>query len=269
MQSELDYKNIKMKKYIALFCLILVFVCFASSLVLVSCEKPSDCIESTGAIITKEVEVSPFNRIEVLQGIELIITQGPEYKVQIQTGENLMDNIEVIQNGTVLSLKDNTTCNWVREFGQTKIYVTAPNLEEIYSKTERNISSNGVLTYPVLRLFALDDEGDGREGAGTGDFFLAINNYQLVIQNNNVSRYFISGQTNEAIIDFYAGDGRIEAPNLNVQTVKVFHRGSNDMILKPIQSIIGRMVSTGNIILKNNPPIVNVEQLYQGQLIYN
>jgi len=258
-----------MKKHITLFCLMLVFICFASSLVLVSCEKPSDCVESTGAIITKEVEVSSFNRIEVLQGIEMIITQGPEYKVQIQTGENLMDNIEVIQNGTVLSLKDNTTCNWVREFGQTKIYVTAPNLEEIYSKTERNISSNGVLTYPVLRLFALDDEGDGREGAGTGDFFIAINNYQLVVQNNNVSRYFISGQTNEAIIDFYAGDGRIEAPNLTVQTVKVFHRGSNDMIVRPMQSIIGRMVSTGNIILKNNPPIVNVEQLYQGHVIYN
>lgn len=249
-----------MKKYIALLSWILVFA---------SCEKPSDCVESTGEIITKDVVVTAFNRIEVLQGIELIITQGPEFKVQIQTGENLMENIEVIQDGTVLSLKDNATCNWVREFGQTRVYVTAPNLEEIYSKTERNISSNGVLTYPTLRLFALDSEGDGREGAGTGDFFIAINNSQLVIQNNNVSRFFISGQTNDAIIKFYAGDGRIEAPNLTIQTIDVFHRGSNDMILKPMQSIIGTIVSTGDIILKNNPPIVNVLQLYQGQVIYN
>ncbi len=256
-----------MKKHIALFSLVLVFIC---------CEKPSDCVESTGKIITKEVEVTAFNRIEVLQGIELIITQGPEYKVQIQTGENLMENIEVIQNGNILLLKDNATCNWVRDFGQTKVYVTAPNLEEIYSKTERNISSNGVLTYPTLRLFALDSDGDGREGAGTGDFFININNAnstdphgQLVIQNNNVSRYFISGQTDDAIIDFYAGDGRLEAPNFTVQKIKVFHRGSNDMILKPMQKIEGKMVSTGDIILKNNPPIVNVEQLYQGQIIYN
>jgi hypothetical protein len=29
------------------------------------------------------------------------------------------------------------------------------------------------------------------------------------------------------------------------------------------------MVSTGDIILKNNPPIVDVEELYQGQVIYN
>jgi len=41
------------------------------------------------------------------------------------------------------------------------------------------------------------------------------------------------------------------------------------MIVKPIQSIVGKMVSTGDIILKNNPPIVDVEELYQGQVIYN
>jgi len=29
------------------------------------------------------------------------------------------------------------------------------------------------------------------------------------------------------------------------------------------------MVSTGDIILKNNPPIVDVQQLYQGHVIYN
>jgi hypothetical protein len=249
-----------MKKYILLVSLFLAII---------SCEKPSECVESTGAIITKEVAVTAFNRVEVYKGIELIVTQGPEYKVEVQTGENLMENIDVTQNGTVLSLKDNTTCNWVRDFGQTKVYITAPNIEEIYSKSERNISSNGVLTYPILRLFSLDSDGDGVEGAGTGDFFININNAQLVIINNNVSRYYISGQTGEALLNLYAGDGRIEAQNLTAQTIKVYHRGSNDMIVRPIQSITGKLVSTGNVVLMNNPSVVNVEQLYQGQVIYN
>jgi hypothetical protein len=91
----------------------------------------------------------------------------------------------------------------------------------------------------------------------------------LVIENNNVSRYFISGSTNAAQISFWAGDGRIDASNLTIQNLNVYHRGSNDMIVKPIQSITGKMVSTGDIILKNNPPIVNVEQLYMGHVIYN
>lgn len=236
---------------------------------LISCEKPSDCIESAGNTITKIVEVTPFTRVEVYTGIELIITQGTEYKVEIVTGENIIENVEVKQEGSVLKLKENSSCNWVREYGQTKVYITAPNIEDIYSKSDRKISSNGVLTYPILRLFALDKDGDGKEGAGTSDFYINVNNSQLVIENNNVARYFISGNTNQAFFNFYAGDGRIEAPNLTAQTIKVFHRGSNDMIVKPIQSIVGKMVSTGDIILKNNPPIVDVEELYQGQVIYN
>lgn len=246
-----------------------LFIVLSLVLVLTSCEKPSECIESTGDMVTRTIPVNPFTRIKVYRGIALVITQGPEYKVEVQSGSNLIDNIEVTQIDNQLVLKDNTKCNWLREYGQTTVYITAPNLEEIYSKTERNISSNGVLTYPILRLFALDKDGDGEDGAGTGDFFINVNNGQLVIENNNVSRYFISGTTSEALLNLYAGDGRIDAQNLTAQTIKVYHRGSNDMIVRPIQIITGKMLSTGNIILKNNPPVVDVQQLYQGHVIYN
>lgn len=253
-----------------------VFVCFASSLMLVSCEKPGDCIESAGATVTREVFVDmptvndSIKRIFVHRGVELVVSQGPVFKVVIETGENLIGDVEVTREGTVLVLKDNTTCNWVREFGQTKIYVTTPKLEEIYSKSERDVRSQGVLTFPILRLFSLDTDGDGIEGAGTGDFFINVDNGQLVIENNNVSRYYISGQTNEALLNLYAGDGRIEAQNLAAQAVKIYHRGSNDMIVKPIQTLQAKLVSTGNVICVGypaNPPII--EQLYQGQVIFN
>lgn len=249
-----------MKKLFLLLSLLLVFI---------SCEKPSECIESTGDMVTREVSVTPFSKIKVYRGISLVITQGAEYKVTVQSGSNLIDNIEISQVSNQLILKDKTTCNWLRDYGQTTVYITTPNLEEIYSKTDRNISSEGVLTFPILRLYALDKNGDGEDCAGTGDFHININNNQLVVENNTVSRYYISGNTTDAIFDFWAGDGRIEAGDLTAQTIEVYDRGSNDMIVKPIQSITGKMVSTGDIILKNNPPIVNVEQLYMGHVIYN
>ena len=114
----------------------------------------------------------------------------------------------------------------------------------------------------------MDKDGDGESGAGTGDFILNVNNDYLNIANNNVSRFYLSGQTNTANFNFYFGDGRIEAQNLTAQNIIVYHRGSNDMIVKPIQSITGTMNSTGNIILKNVPPIVDVQELYQGRVIY-
>ena len=129
------------------------------------CSKPSECIESTGSIITKDFTVADFDKIIVHQGISLVVTEGPIYKVEVQTGENLMPNIQATVSDGLLTLKDNTTCNWVREYGNTVVFVTAPNISEINSKTERTITSNGILTYPVLSLIAMDLS----DGAGTGD----------------------------------------------------------------------------------------------------
>jgi hypothetical protein len=242
---------------------------------LVSCEKPSDCVESTGEFVSRDVLIDmptandSIKKIYVEKGIELIVSEGPIFKVTIQTGSNLIDDIEVSREGNMLRLKDNTTCNWVREFGQTKVLVTTPKLEEIYSKTDRNISSNGVLTFSKLKIVSVDDNADHLEGAGTGDFFINVNNNELQIESNNVSRFYLSGNTTLAKFLLWAGDSRIEAQNLNATNIEVFHRGSNDMTVKPLNSIYGVINSTGNVILTNNPPTVNVQQLYQGHLIYN
>jgi len=249
-----------MKKFLIL---LVTFVVFAS------CERPSDCIESTGATVVKDIPISAFKRIKVYKGIEVIVTQGPNYLVQIQAGANFIDNVTVSQNGDQLIFKDEVSCNWVRESGQTKILITTPTLEEIYSKTDRNISSNGVLTFPNLVITAFDKDADGESGAGTGDFFLNLDNESITINNNNVSRFYLSGQTNTASLNFYFGDGRIEAEKLVAQRITVFHRGSNDMTVYPIQSITGVLNSTGNLVLKNVPPVVSpLETLYTGHIIY-
>jgi uncharacterized pyridoxamine 5'-phosphate oxidase family protein len=249
-----------MKKVVLFLVLISVFN---------SCEKPSDCVESSGTKVLKDVAVLPFKRIKVYRGIEVVITQGSETKVQIEAGANFIDNVEVNQYGDQLVFKDETSCNWVRAYGKTRILITTPTLEEIYSKTDRNISSNGVLTFGNLTLTSFDKDADGESGAGTGDFILALNSTgTLSINNNNVSRFYLSGQIMNANFNFYFGDGRIEAPTLIAQNITVYHRGSNDMIVNPIQSVTGLLNSTGNLVLKNVPPIVDVQTLFYGSVVY-
>jgi hypothetical protein len=236
----------------------------------VSCEKPSDCFETTGNSISRTYEVTAekeFNKIYVYKGVGLVVKQGTEWKVEVITGDNLLDNISVEFKENGLYLKDNSSCNWTRAYGQIKVYVTTPQLDylDIISTTEQDIVSDGILTHNILRMISMDLG----EGAGTNDFHMQVNNYQTVVENNNVSRFYLAGQTGEALLNLYDGNGRIQAENLVAQNVKVFHRGSNDMIVFPVQSITGKMVSTGNIILKNVPLLpVDVEELYQGRVIY-
>ena len=66
----------------------------------------------------------------------------------------------------------------------------------------------------------------------------------------------------------YAGDCRIYSEDLIIQNLSVFHRSSGPMVVNPQQSIKGKIVSLGDVISKNKPPIVEVEELYRGRLIF-
>jgi len=69
-------------------------------------------------------------------------------------------------------------------------------------------------------------------------------------------------------VGFYAGSSRFEGENLIAKNIEVYHRGSNDMIVNPIQSLTGELRGTGNLISVNTPPTVDIEQIYNGTLIF-
>jgi hypothetical protein len=66
----------------------------------------------------------------------------------------------------------------------------------------------------------------------------------------------------------WAGDSRVEASQLVADEVAIFHRGSNDLLVHPIQKVSGKIVSTGNVRLTHVPPQIAIETTYQGQLLY-
>lgn len=230
-------------------------------------ENAFDCIQTSGNIVQREVEVAEFERILVNREIELIIKEGPEHSVTIESGENLLNDVEAKVVGDELQLTDYNTCNYVREYGITKIYVTAPNIKEIRSSTQHDISSDGVLTYENLHL---KSENFNAQGAFTvGDFRMLVDVAKLRIVANNASSFYISGQTEDLYVGFFAGLGRFEGENLVAQNVDIYHRGSNDMIVNPQQSLTGELRGAGDLISVNHPQIVDVEQFYIGQLIFD
>lgn len=240
-----------------------------SLILIVSCnsEDASDCFQTEGNIVQQEVVVSAFDKILINRDVELIVKEGSEYQVTIETGENLLNDILVTVVDNELQLSDYNSCNYVRDYGITKVYVTAPNILRIRNSSQYKVSSEGVLTFPQLNLISEDFNAPG--SFTVGDFKLEINNDKLNIVSNNISSFYITGTTNNLFIGFYAGAGRFEGQDLIAQNVDVFHRGSNDMIVNPQISLSGELRGTGDLISVNEPPTVNVEQFYTGELIFN
>ena len=241
-------------------------VFFLLVFLLVSCGISEDCFKGNGNQVTQTFLLENFSKIKVYDGVGLVVKEGSNYEVKVVTSDNIIDDLEVRLDGDMLVVKDNSSCNIARDYGQTTIYVTAPNLTEIHSKTDQEIRSDGVLNYSDLKLFSIDIS----DGAGTGDFRLALNSTNFYLESNNVSNFYLTGQTENLHVFFSWGNGIFYGENLVANTITFYHRGSNDVILFPINSISGDIYSTGNVVLKNNPNLPpTVIQHFRGRLIMN
>ncbi|WP_274475146.1 head GIN domain-containing protein [Mangrovimonas aestuarii] len=248
-----------MRNYINFLALVL-FLMFSCST-----ENAYDCFQASGKTIQKKFEVAPFNKILVNRNVALILKQGDEFLVTAEAGEYLMSDIEAAVVDGELRLTDKNSCNFVRDYEATKVYVTAPNITAIRSSTQFDIVSIGVLQYDDLILFS---EDYGMPGSFTiADFRLQVISSSLKITANNLSSFYISGEVDNLTVGFYSGAGRFEGGNLIAQNVSVYHRGSNDMIVNPQQSLNGQLLGTGDLISVNTPTSVSVEQGYTGELI--
>lgn len=256
-----------MKKFV----LHITFFCFL--ILVTSCGISEDCFKGNGNQITQTFPLENFSKIKVYDGVGLVVKEGPNYEVTIKTSDNIIDNLEVKLQGNMLVIKDNSSCNIARDYGQTTVYITIPDGTilplvqelELHCKTEQKIQSDGILHSPIIRLFSIGDDGDG---AGTADFHITVDNGQFVVESNNVSNFYINGHCEEMLLNFYFGNGRFFGEELHAEKIKLFHRGSNDMFVYPIQKIEGIINATGNVVLENVPPIVEVEEVFRGRLIY-
>jgi len=242
--------------------IILIFI----GILLLSCDNANDCFQKTGAIVTQEIEVSNFTIIKVNRDVELILKEGAIQKVVIETGDNLLNDVSAVVNGNQLVLTDNNTCNYVRDYNVTKVYVTSPNITEIISSTQFTISSDGVLNY--IDIDVLSEDYHDSSVIAVGTINLELNSQSIRVVGNNLTTFNISGVTDNLNVNFAAGDGVFNGASLIANEVNVFHRGTNNIIVNPQNVLEGLLVSTGDLIAVNQPPVVDVEVLYTGSLIF-
>ena len=90
----------------------------------------------------------------------------------------------------------------------------------------------------------------------------------LSIDDNQACYYVINGAVENLSVNFYSGDARFDGSNLVAQKLRVFHRSTNDIIANVQQEVTATLYSTGNLVLKNHPPVVTVNRIYTGKVVY-
>ncbi|WP_445382899.1 head GIN domain-containing protein [Robiginitalea sp. IMCC43444] len=238
------------------------------SLFFLSCgENGPDCFQTTGDRISEELVLPAFRRIIVFENVRLVIRQGPEQLVRLETGSNLRADVSAAVNSGVLELRNTNSCNLFREYGQTTFYVTSPDLTEIRSSSGLPIRSDGTLGFTDLRL--ISESFNLPEAETTdGSFELSLDTQAVSIVANGISYYNLSGQTASLDVTIAAGDSRVEAENLEAGSVSINHRGSNEILVNPQNQISGIIRGYGDVLSYSRPPEISVEETFRGRLIF-
>ena len=246
--------------------MIVISLCFTF---LTSCNSDSapDCFQNAGDLVRDEVQVADFTKITVFENVNLVLIQGTEQSVEVETGEFLRNEVTTEIEGDRLLLRDTNDCNYVRAYGTTTIYVTSPNIEEIRSSTGLSIRSDGILNYPNLTLISesfLNTESETTDG----EFDMELNSETVNIIVNGIAFFQLRGSTLNFDIQVAAGDSRIETQDLVAESIILNHRGTNDIFVNPQQSIEGVIRGTGDVISSNRPSQIDVEEIFNGRLLF-
>ena len=256
-------RSVKYKGSFSMFLVVTVTVFFFSC----NGDNVPDCFQNSGDIIRQEVSLADFNTITVFENLNLIVKQGDVQRVEIESGEFLINDVSAVVEGNRLVLRNDNNCNFVRDFGLTTVYVTSPNITELRSSTGLLISSDGVLNYPTLTLLS-ESFGEPEADTTDGAFNLQVNSENINITSNGIAFFQLSGTTENLNITIAAGDSRIETDNLVSQNVSINQRGTNDVFINPQQRINGIIRGLGDVISSNRPPEVEVEEIFNGRLIF-
>lgn len=237
--------------------------------VLFSCDSEDswDCLQAAGDRISKEYTVSEFTKIRIEDDVTLFLKQGDSTKIILETGENLLGDISVGVEGNTLVVKDNNDCNLVRDYGITKVFVTVPNLTEIRNSSAFDVIGEGILNFPQLTLVSNTTAGP-ETIRKSGDFYLNLVCEDFRVSANGQSVFYITGTADKVNLSFADEMPRFEGENFAIDELTVFQRSANKMIVNPQQSIVGKIVATGDIISHNRPPHVDVKELFTGRLLF-
>ncbi|MEO0572254.1 MAG: head GIN domain-containing protein [Bacteroidota bacterium] len=245
----------------------LVFLMIMGFFASCNSENAPDCFQNAGDLTRIQVEVQEFRNITVFENLNLVLKQGEEQLVEIESGEFLIKDISARLEGDRLILRNENGCNIFREYGRSTVYVTSPNLVEIRSSTGLLISSDGPLNYPNLSLVS-ESFNEPEAETTDGSFDIEVANQSVSLAVNGIAYFKLRGFTNDFAINIFAGDTRVEAEALEAQNISLNHRGSNDVLVNPQERISGVIRGYGDVISRNRPNEVEVEELFNGRLIF-
>jgi Putative auto-transporter adhesin, head GIN domain len=208
-------------------------------------------IHGNGNIKTVERSVSGFKDVDASGIIHLYISQGPAAPVKIETDENLLDYIEIHQEGDRISIKSRDGYN-LDPTDKIRVYVTAPVYHHIGVSGAGSIQSTAKLTNPE----ALDIDL-----SGAGGIKMDLDAPAVKVGISGAGSATLTGQTKDLEMDI-SGAGNAHCFDLLSENTQVDISGAGKADVYASMKLNAQVSGAGNVNYKGGA--TNISQDVSG-----
>lgn len=228
-----------------------------------SCQKTP---LTNGDVITKTRVLSGFNSIHLYNNIDVTLIESDCSKIEITTGENLMNKITNVISDSTLHLKNENTLNWIRSYDyplEAKIYFDG-KLSSITYESVGNLTSLGYIHQDSSSDFELNLH----EAAGKIDLDIVCRNLYIKSYDFDcTSDITIKGMSDYAMV-YQTGLGPIHMEDFTSRQTYAYSYNYNDIYIHSTDFLHADIHSSGSIYYKGHPEIsLNISPNALGKLI--
>jgi len=226
------------------FILLVVCIAFFTS----GCGKEG-CLKNAGAVKSTVRELDLFREIKLYDKIDVVLTQDSVQMVRVETGDNMLPNIETTVIDSVLTVRDNSSCKWVRNLDEKiTVYISTSKLRQIIYHGAGNITSTNTFKADEFTI-------DSPEGLGAINLKLDCRQTNILIRMN-AADIILQGKSARTSV-YCAVSGSVNLRDFVSDYVTIDHRSVRDSWVNVVTTLDARILYKGNLYYKGNPPWID------------
>jgi len=193
--------------------------------------------KATTTQATSERKVPAFSELNLCISANVVLTQGPIQKVDIQASDRLLNLIETEVRDGKLTIKWSE--RFVRENESIKIYITMVDVKSLHVSGSGDILCNGNILTSTINLSI----------SGSGTIKLDKLKAETIESSISGSADIIVGGSEAAnsLTAKISGSGNIKVPDLPVKNVEISISGSGNCYVNAVETIKARVSGSGDI----------------------
>ncbi len=206
----------------------------------------TDCLKSTGAIVTQRREVARnLLTVTAYDNVDLTLVQDTATYAEVRAGANLIDDITLTCHGNALEINNSSTCNWARSYDTPRqVTLHLPRVKNLFLRGTGNVNTAGEWRQDTL--FA--------QLIGGGNFDLNLRATQVYLNCYEIGDAFLRGSADE--LNFTLGtEGRVFASALTTKRCyfKLERDSNGDAHVRATEALGGVVAGQGTLFYSGNP----------------